>query len=154
MIVIAILGIVLTAAYSFINSGFLNFSRGNNRINFQNDIRLVGKIINEKLRNACCIKVGSLDNCDDDCENPLLTIKLEQNDDLYYLSNNGRKVTGDIFQDIKVRVKDKKVLVFTIQFENKPDYEIELLLNNSEFAAGDIGREESMKSTLYYKLYD
>lgn len=151
--VIAVSGILLTAVFSILISGFGNFKLGSNKAEIQSDIRLVENILQNELRNVVLFKIASSEPPPvSNNDNSIKEIDIKKGEDnLYYFSHNGRKVTGNIFNDISIS-KNKSLLNIELIFDKKDNYQIKISLNN--LAEDDIN-SQSLKSTdktLYYQL--
>ncbi len=141
LVVIAVSGILLTAVYFLLISGFNNFYLGTDRAKIQSDIRLVENILNNELRNVECIEIASLGECTDFDSSFIL----ESEDGLlYFLNQNGRRITEDIFTNIYFEVKSNNIFELVLAFDKRELYKINMFLNNYSFSDEDIGLQISL----------
>ena len=148
MIVIAVAGILFTAVFSLLISGFNNFNTGNNRAEIQNNIRLVETIVNNKLRNVECIQISSLG----ECPNADSSLSLGKDEgSLYYLRNNGQKVTEDIFTNVYFKLSEKNVFELILEFDKVDSYKIRMLINNYQFDINNSSKISLIDNQLNYK---
>lgn len=154
--VIAVSGILLTAIFSVLISGYENFKFGSNKAEIQSDIRLVENILQDELRNAVLLKIASSKPSPvSNNSNPIKNIDIKKGEDnLYYLNHNGRKITGNIFNDISISI-DNSLLNIKLFFDKRDNYQIKIVLNNLDIGDIDVSNSPSLKSTdktLYYQL--
>ena len=148
IVVIAITGILITAIYSLLFSGFKSFNMGAKQQNVQQNFRLIEEVLKNKLRNALCIAIDDNDNCSG--SNKLIFNKGENG--LYHLKQDTRKISDDIISSITIFKKDNTIK-FEINFSKQEEtFTMKILLNNYEFTT-----EEKVKPgtdnniTIYYK---
>ena len=99
-------------------SVFENFGLDTDRAKRQSDIRLVESIIHNELRNARCIKFEedlSADSNWDDCPGNEFTIEFVNGSFKY----KGRKVTGEIFDEIIFKIINKNIFEMELIFKNE-----------------------------------
>ena len=132
LVVIAVAGLLLTVVLSLLLSGFESFGFGSDRAERQSDIRLVESIIHNELRNAMYVKISDLGSLDEDEDSTLTTYTIEFKNNALY--QGGRKVTGEIFDEVIFDVISKNLFKLTLKLKNsEEEYIIKMLLNNFSF---------------------
>ncbi|MFW5985443.1 MAG: PilW family protein [Halanaerobiaceae bacterium] len=162
LIVLAVSGILILVIFSFIISGFDFMGKGQSRAEIQSNIRLAERIFRNELRNAQCVKIGdkkigSMEGkeCNND-DGDVFEFEIARDDsEYYYLSNKGRKITEDIFSDIKFSTEQSANKInFALQVKGDQNYKIGILLNNFtiENTVGEEDSSISLSNSLDYKL--
>ena len=154
LVVIAVSGLLLTVVLSLLLSGFESFGFGSDRAERQSDIRLVESIIHNELRNAMYVKISDLGSLDEDSTLTTYTIEFK-NDALY---QGGRKVTGEIFDEVIFDVISKNLFKLTLKLKNSDEeYIIKMFLNNFNFNNIDENADNTRKlskNVLQYQKED
>jgi prepilin-type N-terminal cleavage/methylation domain-containing protein len=156
LIAMAITGIIITAVYSLLLSGFNNFNIGKRQADVQKNIRLVERIIKNELQNTICVVITGIGECNTSNPN---SISLEKGQNgQYHLTQNGHKITDDIFSEIYFNIKNRKIINFIFEIKGQDKYQINILLNNHSFTTEQIntinGPVKLTESTLYYHSPD
>ena len=157
LVVIAVAGLLLTVVLSLLLSGFESFGFGSDRAERQSDIRLVESIIHNDLRNAMYVKINDLGYLYEGTEKnyTTYTIKLDDNGAFY---QGGRKVTGEIFDEVIFDVISKNLFKLTLKLKNSDEeYIIKMFLNNFNFNNIDENADNTRKlskNVLQYQKED
>ena len=145
-VALTVLAVIILAVYTLLISGYNSVKQGSKKINIRQNIRTVEKLLNKELRNATCIEFGVNNNCGD---NPFTFTLDTDNNDTYYLRQNGNVITDKIFTDINIEIISNNILNFTLELKNTDNnYKIRILLNNYSFESNNT--YDFKNNTLYY----